>query len=119
MNVVGNNDLCGTVPTDLGTGDDAGKSNSYYFHLFYCYEIDEDVPPIYKGTDNVTRYIPSLYYFGNSKRMFLMVNSEITQINCKEWFKATFNSEAINLYTGFTIDTNKYVADSDNLYIYE
>ena len=41
MNVVGNNDLCGPDPEVLGTGDDAGKSNAFYFHVFYCYEIPE------------------------------------------------------------------------------
>lgn len=39
MNVVGNNDLCGPDPEVLGTGDDNGKSNAFYFHVFYCYEI--------------------------------------------------------------------------------
>ena len=34
MNVVGNNDLANIDPTILGTGDDAGKSNSFYFHVF-------------------------------------------------------------------------------------
>ena len=42
MSVVGNNDLCGTDPFVLGTGDDIGKSNGYYHHLFNCYEIDTD-----------------------------------------------------------------------------
>ena len=42
MSVVGNNDLCGTNPAILGTGDDTGKSNGYYHHLFNCYEIDTE-----------------------------------------------------------------------------
>jgi hypothetical protein len=119
MNVVGNNDLCGTIPTELGTGDDNGKSNSYYFHLFYCYDIDTDYIPIIKGNDNVYRYIPSLYSFGNQNVQLVMVNSEITQINCKDWFKLTNNDDTINIYTGFTINSNNYISSSDNKYIYE
>ena len=36
----GNNDLANIDPTLLGNGDDSGKSNSFYFHVFYCYEVD-------------------------------------------------------------------------------
>jgi hypothetical protein len=81
MNVVGNNDLCGTNPWILGTGDDLGKSNSYYFHLFYCYEIDPTIPPIVNG-----KYIPSLYYFDSEDTRYVMVNSELTYKNCEEYF---------------------------------
>jgi len=42
MNVVGNNDLCGNNFNILGTGDDEGKANSYYFHVFYCYEVETE-----------------------------------------------------------------------------
>lgn len=114
MNVVGNNDLCSTDPTILGTGDDAGKSNGYYFHVFYCYEVDttvevkteEDVPtnvqalPIING-----KYVPSLYHFGNKSYDFLMINSEITQTNCKEYFKLINGANTINAYTGYEIST--------------
>ena len=41
MSIVGNNDLCDNDPTILGTGDDVGKSNGFYHHVFYCYEVDE------------------------------------------------------------------------------
>nr|DAR42944.1 MAG TPA: hypothetical protein [Caudoviricetes sp.] len=77
MNVVGNNDLCGTNYEELGTGDDPGKSNSFYFHIFYCYDVDEANVPIVNS-----KYIPSLYYFDSDKFRFIMVNSEITEINC-------------------------------------
>jgi hypothetical protein len=119
MNVVGNNDLCGTVPTELGTGDDNGKSNSYYFHLFYCYEIDTDNIPIYVGSDNTPRYIPSLYKFGRSDFACIMVNSELTEINCRDWFKAEDNDDTINIYTGYTLKGRNYVKSSVNKYIYE
>ena len=61
MNVVGNNDLCSSTDvTELGTGDDGnGKTNAYYFHVFYCYDIvDDEFVPIVNN-----KYIPSLYYF--------------------------------------------------------
>ena len=67
MNVVGNNDLCDTNINILGTGDDKGKSNGYFFSLFYCYEIDPNIAPIFTGVDGITRYIPSVYYFGNNR----------------------------------------------------
>lgn len=109
MNVVGNNDLCGTDPEVLGTGDDIGKSNGYYFHVFYCYEVSEDTDdsgnykylPIVNG-----KYVPSIYWFGNSTYTFLMLNSEITYVNCRDWFKA-LSSETVqhpvNIYTGWSM----------------
>lgn len=110
MNVVGNNDLCGPDPTILGTGDDAGKSNSYYFHVFYCYEIDPDIVPIISNGE-ATKYVPSLYYFGNvangssnvAAYRFVMINSELTAENCKSWFKQTMSGQTVNVYTGWTM----------------
>ena len=78
MNVVGNNDLCGTDINELGTGDDVGKSNSFYFHVFYCYEVNSSV--CYPVVND--KYIPSLYYFDTKDFRFIMINSEITAINC-------------------------------------
>lgn len=123
MNVVGNNDLCnsidevdesGNVTTisyeRLGTGDDPGKSNAYYFHVFYCYEIDPDIVPIISN-ENATHYVPSLYYFeskGTNPYRFVMFNSEITATTCLEWYKQLDSSDpstAINVYTGWPITT--------------
>ena len=103
MNIVGNNDLCGTTVTDLGTGDDLGKSNSFYFHVFYCYDIDESTfIPIVNG-----KYIPSLYYFESKNYRFVMINSEITMINCSQWFNLKDGEDTVNIYTGYSIGTNK------------
>ena len=99
MYVVGNNDLCGTNVTELGTGDDYGKSNSYYFHVFYCYEVD---PTLFTPIIN-QKYIPSLYYFDFKDHRFIMVNSEITSENCLNWFNLSDNGFPINIYTGYTI----------------
>ena len=152
MSIVGNNDLCDNDPSKLGTGDDWGKSNGYYHHIFYCYEVDEKLNdntyvsklqthtneedqandktfdqlydaklfkylPIVKGNDNVYRYIPSLYFFGTNKYTFVMMNSELTYINCGEWFNKKKEGYTVNLYTGWTIpsdvnDTTYYYDDS-------
>ena len=103
MNIVGNNDLCGTDVSILGTGDDVGKSNSYYFHVFNCYDIEESV---FKPIVN-NKYIPSLYYFDSKDYRFIMINSEITAINCQQWYKLTDGEDIVNIYTGFTVGSEK------------
>lgn len=108
MNVVGNNDLCGTNIEELGTGDDNGKSNSFYFHVFYCYDIvDDEFVPIVNN-----KYIPSLYYFESNQFRFIMINSEITYINCQKWFNLTKDDAIVNIYTGFTLGTNQVYDNS-------
>ena len=106
MHVVGNNDLVNSYNAEfLGTGNDDGKSSPYYFHVFFCYEIDQANPsdfPSYSESNNLPKYqrkwqhpliynniyVPSMYYFGfptsdNTGKGFLMINSEITVItNC-------------------------------------
>lgn len=110
MNVTGNNDLCGTDPTILGTGDDVGKSNSFYFHVFYCYEVSEDADktPIILG-ENGKKYVPSLYYFDFDECKILMCNSEITRITCRDWYKVRYNGDVnspVNVYTGWTVPSS-------------
>ena len=140
MNVVGNNDLCGPDPTKLGTGDDNGKSNSFYFHVFYCYEVDPAIMPIIPASnveENGYKFVPSFYYFENSvpeitedpehpeetqeiipNYRFVFFNTEFTATNCKTWFKrlATVNSEevAVNVYTGWPISKDAAPADFDS-----
>ena len=143
MSIVGNNDLCDNDPTILGTGDDSGKSNGYYHHVFYCYEVDEKLTddtyptndnaeekltnkeykylPLIKGTDNKIRFIPSFYVFGTpDKYSFVMMNSELTPTNCGKWFKKTIHEYDtdlnVNLYTGWTI---KESAASKNAPVYD
>lgn len=103
VNCVGNNDLCNTDPEVLGTGDDNGKSNSFYFHVFYCYDINENNLPIIVGDDNVSRYVPSLYYLDFTSNRIIVLNSEITYVNCNKWFNKHYNGQVVNLYTGWTI----------------
>lgn len=108
VNVVGNNDLCGTDPDVLGTGDDNGKSNSFYFHLFYCYEVGSLFTPLLTPTGGgIPKYIPSLYYLDSKSNRFIMVNSELTETNCKDWFKVTGSTgNPVNVYTGFEINSS-------------
>lgn len=110
MCVVGNNDLCGTDFTLLGTGDDNGKSNSYYFHVFYCYEVTDEEK--YRPMVN-DKYIPSLYYFDSMDYRFVMINSEITYINCRDWFGLGNSDDSIyNIYTGWKVyNTNNETKD--------
>ena len=116
MNVVGNNDLCSSTDvTELGTGDDGnGKTNAYYFHVFYCYEIDPEIMPIISNA-NATKYIPSFYYFGNGEYNFVMINSEINAGNCQNWFKQIKNDRIVNIYTGWTL-VNKGDINNETYY---
>lgn len=120
VNVVGNNDLCGTNPWELGTGDDVGKSNSFYFHLFYCYEVGDLFTPLISYAGGSTpKYIPSLYYMDSVNNRFLMVNSEITETNCRDWYGLVGNYP-INIYTGFEINgasaTPEFHSDFTSIY---
>lgn len=124
-NIVGNNDLCDTNINALGTGDDTGKSNGYFFHLFNCYEIPTDkyAPICRHYYEDPGIYIPSLYYIDldyisgqdeNSEDIhkytrILFINSEITETNCREWFNLTNDDKTINIYTGFTINASNQV----------
>lgn len=131
MEVVGNNDLCGTDITFLGTGDDEGKSNSFFYSLFYCYQMDPSIPTLIKGlNNNEIKYIPSLYYFeydsltGNKLR-FVNINSEITYVNARDWFDLKLgmdsgNKYIINPYNGYCLSddssykTHIYCIDGGN-----
>ena len=108
MNVTGNNDLCGTDPSILGTGDDIGKSNSFFFHVCYCYEVDErdGFLPVITTDDGVDKYVTSTYYFDTVDYRFVMCNSELTYVNCRDWFKKIGpDGNVINIYTGWTVPT--------------
>lgn len=120
VNVVGNNDLCNTDPEILGTGDDNGKSNSFYFHVFYCYEADKNNLPIITGDGGEKKYVPSLYYIDFSKYRFVVVNSEITYVNCDAWFNRhkTVNGTKypINVYTGWAVDNKQININSTDYF---
>lgn len=132
MNCVGNNDLCDTNPNILGTGDDAGKSNSRFFHYFYCFDLkdtdklatatDED-KKFYNGeslvvkshtcsvtgteTNFVDRYIPSVYYFKTKNVLYVVINSELPETTGQTWFGlCSSNNKYVNIYTGIETEIN-------------
>ena len=113
MAVVGNNDLCPPDPKTLGTGNDPGKSNPYFFHIFNCNEIQEKIlvnvgeeveeKSILPIINNI--YIPSIYYFDFSDLRILMCNSEITATTCKNVYNLTSDggNRTYNVYTGWEV----------------
>ena len=138
MNCVGNNDLCNIDPRDLGTGNDIDKSNSLFFHYFYCFEVDNDEKLVvhahsgsYVNDKNKTiivnltedRFIPSTYYFKTKGILYVVVNSEITKTTCESWYGLTSSDEtasAVNIYTGIEMQANgKYDVTSNFTPIYE
>lgn len=126
-NIVGNNDLNGTDVQFLGTGDDDGKSNPYYFYLFNCVDVNNffnDGEDHYPIINNV--YIPSFYYLDSKDVRFVMANSEITEVNCRDWYNLKYgvdleesnkvsNKYTVNIYTGYTLNgtvgDEEYVAN--------
>lgn len=123
MNIVGNNDLCGTDITALGTGDDPGKSNGWFYYISYCYEIpnakeldiENNVVNIAPIVNDVI--IPSLYYFDfnceNQLYRMVMMNSEITLVNCKDWFGLGYgDNDTANIYTGFNVKNSYSETDT-------
>ena len=139
MNCVGNNDLCPTNPRELGTGNDNDKSNSQFFHYFYCFDVkdtekydsvlDNDkkffsgetlVVKAHAGSVDGTeinikedRFIPSMYYFKTSNVLYVMVNSEIPYVGVQKWFGlCSDGGKYINIYTGIESANNgNYAGD--------
>lgn len=95
MVTIGNNDLCGKTPYELGNGNASiYKINHKNIQYYYCFELDEGNPPIftYKHNGNIdatllgdvlsydetsfTYYMPSVYSFNYGKYHFICLNSE-------------------------------------------
>lgn len=77
MVTVGNNDLTPANVYVLGDGGDNSKISSANMGFFYCYEIDEDNPPVFTVEDKEI-FVQSLYSFNYGEAHFLCVNSEIS-----------------------------------------
>jgi len=106
--------LCGNDFTILGTGDDNGKSNSYYFHVFYCYEVETEsgMIPIINN-----KYVPSLYRINFKNYELLAVNSEITINTCKGWYNQVSGDTIINVYTGWSLSEEpQYFSNFTSIY---
>lgn len=98
MVTIGNNDLCGITPYELGDGTATKyKINHKNIQYYYCFELSESNPAIfsYKHTDTLNvenlgdilsydndtfkYYMPSLYSFNYGKYHFICLNSEFTE----------------------------------------
>ena len=148
MNCVGNNDLCDTNPNDLGTGNDTNKSNSRFFHYFYCFDLKDtdklttatdEYKKFYNGeslvvkshtcsvtgteTSFVDRYIPSVYYFKTKNVLYVVMNSELPEAAGQKWFGlCSSNNKYVNIYTGIeTVSEGEYDETIHNYFtpIYE
>ena len=118
MNIAGNNDLSPCNVNEIGTGDDADKSNAYFYHVFYCYEVNpiyltadtNKENPIYPIINNV--YIPSFYYIDVKDIRLLFLNSEITLTTCKDWYKTTYSASQAAAYNA-TLEGAKTINDNN------
>ena len=52
------------------------------------------------------KYVPSLYKIEFTDYILLMVNSEITSVNCRGWYNAISGNDTINVYTGWTMPSS-------------
>lgn len=77
MVTVGNNDLTPANVYVLGDGGDNSKINATNIRFFYCYEIDEDNPPVFT-VEGKEIFVESLYSFNFGSTHFMSVNSEIS-----------------------------------------
>lgn len=77
MVTVGNNDLTPANVYLLGDGGDNSKINPTNISFFYCYEMDEDNPPIFT-IEGKEVFVECLYSFDYGGCHFLCVNSEIS-----------------------------------------
>ena len=100
------------------SGDDADKSNAYFYHVFYCYEVNpiyltadtNKENPIYPIINNV--YIPSFYYIDVKDIRLLFLNSEITLTTCKDWYKTTYSAIQAAAYNA-TLEGAKTINDNN------
>jgi hypothetical protein len=94
MYVIGNNDLCGIIPYELGNGDASKyKINHKNIQYYFTYELDENNPAIFKfikegldtskmgevleGNETMFKYyMPSLFSFNYGKYHFIGLNFE-------------------------------------------
>ena len=96
--VVGNNDLCDTNINKLGTGDDVGKSNGYYFHVAFCFDVTGFQQLYVNG-----KYMPSTYVVKSRDHAIVCIDSEFTAVNCEQWFNLMYQGQPVNIYTGWTM----------------
>lgn len=108
MVTVGNNDLTPANVYVLGDGGDNSKINSTNIRFFYCYEMDEENPPVFT-IENKEIFVESLYSFDYGNKHFLCVNSEISSNTEKSVYGLTT--------TGVTYDYIKQWCENDDIKI--
>lgn len=105
MYTIGNNDLCGIIPYELGNGDASTfKINHKNIQYYYTFELDINNPQIFKyvnpdlnyekcknevlekGEDYFTYYMPSLYSFNYGNYHFVCINSEFADNTSKVYY---------------------------------
>ena len=99
MATIGNNDLSPRFLYEMGDGEDGSKLSLENIEFFFCFEMDEDNPPVFV-IDGVSYYIPSLYSFNYGSVHFLCMNSEIKP-------EAEYNTSGTSVY-GFSDYGNFY-----------
>lgn len=113
MYVIGNNDLCGVIPYELGNGiADTYKINHKNIQYYYTFELDENNPAIFKYVDTnlmpekmgdvleydanmFTYYMPSLYSFDYGDYHFIGLNSEFADNTYKIYYDDKNKQSAI------------------------
>lgn len=120
MVTIGNNDLCGVTPYELGNGDASTyKINHKNIQYYYCFELSESNPAIFSykhtgnlnpanlgdvisyGSDTFKYYMPSLYSFNYGNYHFICLNSEFAA----NTYKCYYNDSSI---TGDTFKQHAY-----------
>ena len=110
MYTIGNNDLCGIIPYQLGDGT-AGvyKINHKNIQYYYTFELDENNPAIFRYVDpnldltklgeilnndstSFTYYLPSVYSFNFGDYHFISLNSEIADNTYKIYYDNSNNA---------------------------
>lgn len=139
MYVIGNNDLCGIIPYELGDGTASKyKINHKNIQYYYTFEIDSNNPPIFKyvdsnldvskmgdileGNANMFKYyMPSVYSFNYGNYHFIGLNSEFADNTYQIYYNDSAKGSSIkehayyNMYKwlekDITLNPNKnYVA---------
>lgn len=126
MYTIGNNDLCGIIPYELGDGNAATyKINHKNIQYYYTFELDVNNPAVFeyvnptlkvygdileKTEDGFKYYFPSLYSFNYGKYHFISINSEFAENT-----KNVYSTEAVGLKEHAYYNMYKWVkADLEN-----
>lgn len=121
MYTIGNNDLCGVIPYELGNGS-AGeyKINHKNIQYYYTFECDEQNPQYFKYVDtrieedkvgdviesdgtSFTYYMPSLYSFNYGKYHFICLNSEFAANTYRIYYNDSNKGDTIKQHAYYNM----------------